>query len=198
MIVHHDSRTPRFGTGNIMPLEDHKTDMRNNVIYNWSGNGCYGAEGMYINMVNNYWKPGPATTSNSKNRFIGIDDATPGDGNISVWGKFYITGNVNTKYSDITNDNWAGVVINSSSLINGNPSKADLRSDEPLGKIPEFHQHTAQEAYNKVLDYVGCSFHRDAIDDRLVTECRNGTATFKGVSANKGGIIDSQTDLKAI
>ncbi len=196
MIVHHDSRTPRFGTGNIMPLEDHKTDMRNNVIYNWSGNGCYGAEGMYINMVNNYWKPGPATTSNSKNRFIGIDDATPGDWNISVWGKFYITGNVNTKYSDITNDNWAGVVINSSSLINGNPSKADLRSDEPLGKIPEFHQHTAQEAYNKVLDYVGCSFHRDAIDDRLVTECRNGTATFKGVSANKGGIIDSQTDLK--
>ena len=88
MIIHHDSRTPRFGTGNVMPLEDHKTDMRNNVIYNWSGNGCYGAEGMYINMVNNYWKPGPATTSSSKNRFIGIDDATPGDGKTSVWGKY--------------------------------------------------------------------------------------------------------------
>ena len=196
MIIHHDSRTPRFGTGNVMPLEDHKTDMRNNVIYNWSGNGCYGAEGMYINIVNNYWKPGPATTGGSKNRFIGIDDATPGDGNTSVWGKFHITGNVNTKYSNITNDNWAGVVINSSDLINGKPSKDDLRSDEPLGTIPEFHQHTAQEAYAKVLDYAGCSLHRDAIDDRLVTECRNGTATFKGASANKGGIIDSQTDLK--
>ena len=196
MIIHHDSRTPRFGTGNVMPLEDHKTDMRNNVIYNWSGNGCYGAEGMYINMVNNYWKPGPATTSSSKNRFIGIDDATPGDGTTSVWGKYYITGNMNTNYSNITNDNWAGVVINSSSLINGNPSKDDLRSDEPLGTIPEFHQHTAQEAYAMVLDYAGCSLKRDAIDDRLVTECRNGTATFKGASANKGGIIDSQTDLK--
>lgn len=196
MIIHHDSRTPRFGTGNVMPLEDHKTDMRNNVIYNWSGNGCYGAEGMYINMVNNYWKPGPATTSSSKNRFIGIDDATPGDGKTSVWGKYYITGNVNTKYSNITNDNWAGVIINSTTLVNGNPSKNDLRSDEPLGIIPEFHQHTAQDAYAMVLDYAGCSLRRDAIDERLITECRNGTATFKGASANKGGIIDSQTDLK--
>ena len=196
LLIHHDSRTPRFGTGNVMPLEDHKTDMRNNVIYNWSGNGCYGAEGMYINMVNNYWKPGPATTSGSKNRFIGIDDATPGDGKTSVWGKFYITGNVNTNYSNITNDNWAGVVINSSTLINGSPSKADLRSDEPLGTIPEFHQHTATEAYTKVLDYAGCSLHRDDIDERLVSECQNGTATYKGASANKAGIIDSQTDLK--
>ena len=198
LLIHHDSRTPRFGTGNVMPLEDHKTDMRNNVIYNWSGNGCYGAEGMYINIVNNYWKPGPATTSGSKNRFIGIDDATPGDGKTSVWGKFYIAGNVNTKYSNITNDNWAGVVINSSSLINGNPSKDDLRSNEPLGNIPALHQHTAQDAYQRVLDYAGCSLHRDAIDERLVKECRNGTATYKGASANKGGIIDSQTDLKPV
>ncbi len=196
LLIHHDSRTPRFGTGNRGIPADHFTDMRNNVIYNWSGNGCYGAEGMSVNIINNYYKPGPATTSSAKNRFIGIDDATSSDKTTSIWGKFYITGNYNSKYTSVNANNWNGVKINTSDLINGKATKDDVRSDIELGETPELHQRTAQECLTPVLNYAGCSFHRDEIDKRLTTECKNGTYTFKGESANKGGIIDKLEDLK--
>ena len=45
-------------------------DMRNNVIYNWSGNGCYGGAAMGINIVDNYYKPGPATDAKVANRVM--------------------------------------------------------------------------------------------------------------------------------
>lgn len=57
-MAHHDSRTPRFGSG-VKYQGQERTDMRNNVIYNWSGNGCYGGAAMGINIVDNYYKPDP-------------------------------------------------------------------------------------------------------------------------------------------
>lgn len=59
LIAHHDSRTPRyvFRSGDDTSKE-HPTDWRNNVVYNWGGNGAYGGEEMNINIVNNYYKPG--------------------------------------------------------------------------------------------------------------------------------------------
>lgn len=195
LLIHHDSRTPRLGTGNLGTPSDHMTDMRNNVIYNWSGNGCYGGEGMTINMINNYYKPGPASTTSSKNRFISIDDATSADGTTAIWGKFFIEGNYNSTYTGINDNNWDGVVINTSSLIGGKPSKSDLKSETEQGETPLLHQHTAEGCFLPVINYAGCSHRRDAIDSRLATECRTGTTTYKGASANKGGIIDKLEDL---
>jgi hypothetical protein len=64
LLCHHESRTPRLGP-RPGTQTDERLDMRNNVIYNWAGNGCYGGEGMNVNIVNNYYKPGPATAKKS-------------------------------------------------------------------------------------------------------------------------------------
>lgn len=76
LIAHHDSRTPRLGPRPTTQL-DERMDMRNNVIYNFGGNGCYGGEGMNVNMVNNYYKPGAATKSGKyQTRIAGLGART--------------------------------------------------------------------------------------------------------------------------
>ncbi len=71
LLAHHDSRNPRLGEyASSYALSD-QVDIRNNVIYNWQGNSGYGGEGMNVNMVNNYYKPGPATIRN-QDRIVAI------------------------------------------------------------------------------------------------------------------------------
>lgn len=64
LMAHHESRVPRLGP-RPGTQKDERMDMRNNVFYNWAGNGCYGGEGMNVNIVNNYYKVGPATEKRS-------------------------------------------------------------------------------------------------------------------------------------
>ena len=96
LLAHHDSRNPRFGeeAGKAFALTD-LVDFRNNVIYNWAGNSAYGGEAMNINLVNNYYKPGPATPTGSKGGRIFSPDKnkTIGTEVYDMWGKFYINGN---------------------------------------------------------------------------------------------------------
>ena len=60
LLAHHDSRVPRLGP-RPGTQKDERMDLRNNVMYNWGGNGCYGGEGMNVNIAYNYYKPGPTT-----------------------------------------------------------------------------------------------------------------------------------------
>ena len=60
LLAHHDSRVPRLGP-RPGTQTDERMDLRNNVMYNWGGNGCYGGEGMNVNIAYNYYKPGPTT-----------------------------------------------------------------------------------------------------------------------------------------
>ncbi|MFB0515694.1 MAG: polysaccharide lyase family 1 protein, partial [Candidatus Neomarinimicrobiota bacterium] len=70
MLAHHSSRTPRFNEGDheAEGRYDRNVDHRNNVIYNWGGNSAYGGKGGWYNLVNNYYKYGPA--SGPKNRIV--------------------------------------------------------------------------------------------------------------------------------
>ena len=207
LIVHHTSRTPRLGPRPTTQL-DERMDMRNNVIYNYGSNGCYGGEGMKVNIVNNYYKPGPGSPTGDKGkRIAGIGIRTnsyietypayaPA---LHLWGKYYVTGNVNSKYSDVTNDNWTYGIYNQidASSCDGTytaATKDSIKITEPIDFVLTT-THTAQQAYEKVLDYVGASLHRDSFDELMVSDTRNNTATYTGKGLSKG-FINSQDDNK--
>ena len=207
LIAHHSSRTPRLGPRPTTQL-DERMDMRNNVIYNFGGNGCYGGEGMTVNIVNNYYKPGPGSPTNDKGkRIAGIGIRTnsyiatypayaPA---LHLWGKYYVTGNVNSKFSDVTKDNWTVGVLNQidASGCDGTftqATKDSIKLSQPMDFVLTT-THTAEQAYQRVCDYAGASLHRDTFDQLMVSDTRNSTATYTGKGLSKG-FVNSQDDNK--
>ncbi len=179
-------------------------------MYNWGGNGCYGGEAMKVNIVNNYYKPGPATDKLStvkQKRIAAIGvrteeyvttykDYAPTK---HVWGKFYVDGNKNPKYADVTNDNWTYGMYNQIDA-SGNDgtyttaTKDTIKINKPIDFI-YVTTHTADDAYERVLAYAGCSKVRDSYDEMIISDTHNGVATYTG-SGNKPGIINTQNDNK--
>lgn len=210
LIAHHTSRTPRLGP-RPGTQTDERMDMRNNVIYNWGGNGCYGGEGMKVNIVNNYYKPGPATGSGVSKRIAKVNirtseytnhNGTPNQWDVMwhVWGKYYVAGNVNTKHSDVTEDNWTNGFINQidASANDGTftaETKDTIKLIEPI-VFTHVTNHTAEVAYAKVCDYVGNSLHRDKYDELILDDVKNGTAKAGTGSGNSSGFINTQYDVK--
>ncbi len=198
LLAHHDSRNPRLGeeAGKTFALTD-LVDLRNNVIYNWVSNSCYGGEAMNANIVNCYYKPGPATTKVS--RIIAIDkNLDVGTEIYDMWGKFYIDGNFMEGSVEATADNWTyGVYdeFHSKYGIVSAEDKALMRLNEPLETNTNVNTHTAQEAYEKVLEFVGTNLVRDAVDLRIIDNVKNGTYSFEGSNGGTKGIIDSQEDV---
>jgi hypothetical protein len=198
LLAHHDSRNPRMGevAGSAFALTN-LVDLRNNVIYNWSGNSAYGGEAMNVNIVNCYYKPGPVTTK--KERIIAIDkNQTTGTEIHDMWGKFYITGNHVEGSERATNDNWTFGVYNQFHSKYGTVSEADkvsMKMSEPHNFNNNVTTHTARDAYERVLDFAGASFKRDDVDKRIVNTVRTGSFTANGSNGSTLGIIDSQKDV---
>ena len=195
LMAHHDSRNPRLGeyNGDAFALTD-LVDVRNNVYYNWQGNSTYGGEAMNVNIVNCYYKPGPATTK--KERIVSIDiEKEEGMATQDIWGKFYIAGNYMAGSSRATQDNWSYGVFNQFHHSYGTIAeevKESIRQTVPHnpGLVTT---HSAIEAYKWVLGYAGASKSRDTVDARIVHDVETGTATFmNGGNGSVNGIIDTQ------
>lgn len=205
LIAHHGSRTPRLGPRPTTQL-DERMDMRNNVIYNFGGNGCYGGEGMTVNIVNNYYKPGPGTPTDKKGyRIAGIGirtqsyvDTYPAYAPaLHLWGKYFVTGNYNTKYTSVNNDNWTYGIINQIKASNCDgtftaETKDSIKLAEPMDFVATT-THSADDAYDRVLDYAGASLSRDSFDELMVSDARNGAASYTGKGLGKG-FVNSQDD----
>jgi len=193
LLAHHNSRNPRFDGGNrsgtgASPFGVDKVDYRNNVIYNWMGNSAYGGENGEYNIVNNYYKPGPATPSGKSKRIFQVTKEG-GAAYAPGYGTYYVAGNYVEGNTTVTADNWNGGMDLPSGI-----TQAMVKKEVPF-TFEAITEHTVQQAYNAVLLYAGASYKRDAVDTRVVNDVKNGTATFNGSKTGYKGIIDSQTDV---
>ncbi|MDP3580528.1 MAG: pectate lyase, partial [Ignavibacteria bacterium] len=105
LLAHHTSRNPRFAGGQTATCVN--VDFRNNAIFNWGFNSAYGGEEGKINVVSNYYKSGPATSSGVKARIL---DASPNPTEGKGVGQFFVDQNYVEGYAAITANNWAGGV----------------------------------------------------------------------------------------
>lgn len=195
--AHHDSRNPRLGeyAGSKFALTD-LTDFRNNVIYNWGHNNVYGGEGMNVNIVNNYYKPGPATMT--KQRIVAIDkNEKPETEVYNIWGKYYINGNIIEGNPEISKDNWTqGVFAQMKPSYNlTDKDKNEIKINQPHDIQNNVRTDAPKEAYDKILQIGGASLVRDAIDLHVLKDVKNGSFTYNGSKGSTNGIIDSQKDV---
>ena len=193
LFAHHTSRNPRFNGARYYANWQEMVDYRNNVIYNWGSNSAYGGEPSdidtnkaSINMVKNYYKPGPATRTDAVSYRIVEPDPMG-----TVYSNWYIDSNFVAGNTNATQDNWTYGVQGISSNV-----KDQIKSLTPF-PFDMATEHNAQEAYAAVLQIAGASLPlRDTIDRRIIHEVETGTATFGGVTYGAGkGIIDSQDDV---
>ncbi|MCR9016483.1 pectate lyase family protein [Aquiflexum gelatinilyticum] len=199
LIAHATERMTMFDhTGlykSVQEIQDWRgiSDFRNNVIYNWQSRASSnGAEGSF-NLINNYYKKGPASEGNRVD-FI-LNPQRTGNGSTYSYGKFYVDGNILEGNEKITQDNWSGVRLENTPLHNEFFRK--VKVSEPF-YIPNgiySFKETARESYEKVLSFAGASLHRDQVDKRIIHETKSGTHTFLGSKGSEGGIIDSQIDV---
>jgi hypothetical protein len=195
LIACHSSRNPRFhGTRYLRESQEDVMDFRNNVIFNWGFQSMYGGEGGHHNVVNNYFKPGPATKKGEVQyrimeltRFYFDKKVSPD----TLWaGKFYITGNEMEGSTDVSANNWEKGIQNATQ-IEKNKAKVDV----PFG-VDNIVTQSAREAYLSVLEKAGVTFPlRDAVDVRIVNQAKTGICEFGGAWGEKSGIIDNQTTV---
>lgn len=175
LIASHQSRTPRFSGSSTTPnSKEELVDFSNNVIYNWGGNSAYGGEKGRYNVVNNYYKSGPATTQGRINSLLNP---------WAPFGNFFVQGNLLHNNTSISQDNWLGGV---------QCEDCDsIKKDTPY-PVQTIALQSAQDAYLSVLKHAGASHKRDLVDSRIVNEVRSGKSS-NGKSGT--GLIDSQTDV---
>ena len=194
------------------PIQAENVDFRNCVMYNWgNGNGCYGGTGGgQVNIINNYYKAGPATVNKTRVTQVSVatSDNASGSDYMGYCSRYYINGNYVAAAKSPENYDWKGVIYDKgTSEINGfnycpdakhlygenvtyvkNGSGTDcvkIAMDEAT-EFGEVTTHSAVVAYEKVLAYAGASLYRDAVDDRYMEEAANGTTHFTGSAKTTG------------
>lgn len=240
LLAHVTNRAPRFNgarydwagyTENKLyseykwenAVQAENVDFRNCVMFNWGdSNGCYGGPGGgQINIVNNYYKGGPATPDSKANRVTQVSVGSEGNSTIEALqglaSRYYISGNTTETHSGkIThNRDWDGVDYDGETYtLDGERYTADpnayydaphvtidgvscvkIRMEEPC-PTGEVTTHDAATAFSKVLDYAGASLYRDDVDARYKREATSGNPEYIGSVTGEEGLIDLVADVE--
>jgi hypothetical protein len=166
--AHNHGRNPRLGDNyGLLPFPT--LDIRNNVMYDYQGLSVVG-DTLGVNYIGNYLKPGPSTGPHD-GRFSPTD---------ATKASFFFQGNVVEGRPEETRQPerlFSRMEVSGRRLI-------ELLSG-PLEVAP-VRTVSAAEALRLVLEGAGATLPlRDAVDRRIVAQCRSGS----------GAIIDSQFEV---
>ena len=225
LFANNVTRSPRFN-GVRSSVNDRRVDSEfiNNVIFNWGNhNSVYGGECSAggatdynrTYMINNYYKPGPATKAGTSN---GRHFVRPTGGSVNEVGEWYLTGNkfeTGSKWAGtadfwkddvlekVNADNYWGFLTEKGRGIHFwslNPTQ-ELYDKKLLKQLPAGYELTmayesADEAYAKVVKQAGASLPRyDEVDARILQEAAGLVdPKFKG-DYGQLGIIDTPYDI---
>lgn len=195
LLVSNDSRSARIN-GATNPNVDKNVflEYQNNVNFNWGRrNSCYGGENEAgegssheCNFIGNYYKPGPAHPED--NVFIELSAARKGK-TLTGPSQWYIDGNV--MEGEKVKDNWQLISNKTGFAID------QMKQTQPIRKAAYEAYLTvaesARKAFRHVLEKAG-TVRRDVVERRIVDDVKSGRPKYRGQSAGKQGIIDSQAD----
>lgn len=215
LFAHCNSRTPLMnGARGKDPGQDINVYMEyiNNVNYNWGSQmATYGGmdesqdsehHGWSCNFVNNYYKPGPATTARVKEpKFFRQSSARdPEKAPLRAASKWFFDGNVMEGNSDLTSDNWKGIYtdgnypysldeMKASSFIvsSGKDNYEQYWFDWEAYTLSENYE-SAEKAFQSVIGDNGAgAFPRDKVDARIIKDVKGGSCTYTGAGDDKSG-----------
>ncbi len=147
----------------------------NNVIFNWVHRSMDGGDytAMY-NIINNYYKPGPATPRKGAIAFrILKPESGRSELDHKVYGRVFAEGNIMEGNEQVTKDNWnGGIQVEDQENTRGYTEL--MRSRLPF-EMPHLTIMNAGDAYEYVLRNAGANIPcRDIIDRRIIDEVRTG------------------------
>lgn len=156
--------------------------LANNVVFNWVHRTTDGGDHRsFYNIINNYYKPGPATPRDHPvaHRILKPETGRTDDGS-RAFGKAYVDGNLVEGTERVSRDNWDGGVqpdLSEAGDRRLGETLASIRSDTPFPHA-QLPLEPADKAYQRALANAGATLpRRDAVDERVIESVRTGKVT---------------------
>jgi hypothetical protein len=165
------------------------------VLFNWVHRTVDGGDGSSrVNLINNYFKAGPATKDEMlRHRICKLQGRSPRS-DFPGCGLWFVEGNHVEGYPEITANNWAGGVYfaeagQDKGLVIPKATEGEVRARKPF-PAPAVVTEPAVSAFERVLADAGATLpRRDPVDERVIASVRTGRTAFGA------GIVDAPTDV---
>ena len=195
LFAHNNSRNPRFDHPRLYHGQELLTgrgtvEFVNNVVYNWGMKAIYGGEEGWFNVVENWFRPGPATR-HLDGEWLDISTSSTTS---MIPGSFYISEN-EYDVSAVRKGGLEGRKPDYRKMEEWEDRYEDASVVTPFAVKVDLAVQDAEDAYKDVLRHAGASKKRDAVDRRIIREVRKGKAFNTGSVTGLPGIIDSENDV---
>lgn len=153
----------------------------NNVLFNWVHRTVDGGDQRsYFSIINNYFKPGPATPKGEPISYRLLKPESERSKTVvDNFGTAYVNGNIAEGSPRVSKNNWDGGVQPD---VKAHPREAilsQIRTNRPFPHAP-LQIQPADKAYETVLANAGATLpKRDAVDERIITAVRTGEVSAK-------------------